>query len=69
MPSTLEALNLVKAKRDPRKYLVFFVLLNNDPSDLEKFIDMLFEGQNEPISTDSGKNEGAANEKFRKSRV
>ncbi|KAH0787738.1 Copine family protein [Histomonas meleagridis] len=49
-PSTLEALELIKGQKDPSKYMVFLILINGDPLDLDKFIDLLFGSQNEPLS-------------------
>lgn len=49
-PVTLEALKLVKNKSDNKEYLVFLIMVTEDPLDLTQFRDLLYENQNEPIS-------------------
>lgn len=49
-PSTTCAINLVKGKKNPGCYLVFLIMISEDPSDLSQFNDLLYENQYEPIS-------------------
>lgn len=49
-PSTTAALNLVKGEKDPHRYLVFLIMISDDPTDLNQFTDLLYQNQYEPIS-------------------
>lgn len=68
-PSTSRALELVKGKKDQGCYLVFMLLIDDDPIDLNSLVDLLYLNQFEPISViviGIGENEFAkTEEKFR----
>ena len=50
VPSTRQAISLVAGSKNPADYLVFVIMVNEVPVDLDEFIDLLYDNQMEPIS-------------------
>jgi len=50
VPSTIQAIKLVKGKKDPNSYMVHTIMIDDIPVDLDEFMDLLYENQYEPIS-------------------
>ena len=49
-PSTNKALELIGEKTDLSKYLVFLLLIQEDPTDLDDFVDLLYAHQYDPLT-------------------
>ena len=50
LPSTMEAMKLLGDVDDAKSYLVFLLLIQDDPADLSQFVDYLYANQNKGIS-------------------
>lgn len=50
LPSTMKAMRLITGQTKPHDYLVYLLLVQEDPSDLAQFIDYLHANQHQPIS-------------------
>ena len=50
VPSTKQAIAQVKGSKNPADYLVFVIMIDGIPSDLDAFINLLYDNQMEPIS-------------------
>ena len=50
VPSTTQAITQVKGSKNPADYLVFLVMIDGVPTDLDEFVDLLYVNQMEPIS-------------------